>query len=48
MLEKEKRNKDSKKVQKEKNISVIYYNQILETININTPTDASQKVKIKF
>lgn len=43
MIEKQ-RNTDLKKLQREKSVSVIDFNQILETENINTQTQASQKV----
>lgn len=49
MIEKERNKKDSKKLKREKSLSIIDYNQILETENINTQTQASQKVyKIKY
>jgi hypothetical protein len=48
MIEKERNKNDSKKLKREKSLSVIEYNQILETENINTQTQASQKVNPYF
>jgi len=48
MIEKERNKKDAKKIKREKSLSVIEYNQILETENINTQTQASQKVNSNF